>query len=539
MTDVRYALSHSTSLTGCLLSLLTVLGCGGETAEPPRARPNVLFAIADDASFPHMGAYGTDWVTTPAFDRVAAEGLLFERAYTPNAKCAPSRSCLLTGRNPWQLGAAANHYPHFPAEYASFVEVLGRDGYHTGYTGKGWAPGDPGEVDGVRRELTGRAYNEAQLMPPTADISANDYAENFRRFLEASDTLASEPFFFWYGAYEPHRAYTYGSGLAQTSRTPADVTDVPPMWPDGDTVRTDLLDYALEIDYFDSHLARMLAELERRGQLDNTLVIVTADNGMPFPRVKGQAYERSNHLPLAIQWPAGIESAGRRIGDFVNFVDIAPTILDVAGVDWDSSGMAPTVGKSMVGLFTNTATQPFRDHILIGKERHDVGRPRDEGFPIRGIVREDYLYVRNYEPTRWPVGNPETGYLNTDGAPTKTTLLNRRRDGRDSAGHWALNFGKRPAEELYDIAADPYCVTNLAGREDMAVQLASLREEMEAELLAEGDPRARGEGAVFEAYPYAGADADFYERYMGGEEMEASWVEEGDFEKEPLAEGGQ
>ena len=513
------------------LLLALLWSCGPD--EPELAnRPNILFCIADDASFLHMGAYGTDWVTTPAFDRVAREGLLFQRAYTPNAKCAPSRACILTGRNSWQLEEAANHSPTFPAKFTSFVEVLGENGYRTGFTGKGWAPGDPGTVAGKRRQLTGTPYQEQHATPPTAAMSDIDYAANFTAFLDAAPATA--PFFFWYGGYEPHRAYTYGSGLDGTGRSLDDLDSVPPMWPDTDTVRTDLLDYAREIDHFDDHLGRMLAELERRGELDNTIVVVTADNGMPFPRIKGQAYEMSNHLPLAVRWPAGIVDAGRTIKDFVNFVDLAPTFLDIAGVAWDGSEMSPTVGQTLRPILENTQDGAFRDHVLIGKERHDVGRPGDVGYPIRGIVRGDYLYLRNYATDRWPVGNPETGYLNTDGSPTKTTLLNGRRNGTDTSGLWQLNFGKRPAVEVYNIAADPYCVNNLADDPELATLIAGIEEEMITELRAQGDPRVMGNGKVFDRYPYSGAVAGFYERYMGGEAVEASWVEESDFEPAPL-----
>ncbi len=516
----------------CALAIGCVaVACSRDAAD---ARPNILFCIADDLSYPHMGAYGTTWVTTPAFDRIAAEGLLFDRAYTPNAKCAPSRSCILTGRNPWQLEQAANHSPLFPTKFTSFVEVLGQEGYRTGFTGKGWAPGDPGRVGGVERELTGRAYQAAQRTPLTSGVSGNDYAANFTLFLDDAAAGTDAPFFFWYGGYEPHRAYEYGSGLAKGARTLADITDVPPMWPDIDTVRTDLLDYALEVDYFDTHLGRMIAELERRGELDNTIIVVTADNGMPFPRIKGQAYEFSNHLPLAIRWPAGIPEGGRRIEDFVSFVDLAPTLLAAAGVTWDSSGMAPTVGKPLQDLFADALTVPFRDHVLIGKERHDVGRPRDEGYPIRGIVSGDYLYVKNYETSRWPVGNPETGYLNTDGAPTKSVILNMRRSGKDPEGLWFFNFGKRPAEELFDIAKDPYCMTNLAATEGAAARVASMRQQMETELAAEGDPRMSGNGAVFDAYPYSGKVAGMYERYLAGEKLNTGWVEDADFETAPV-----
>ena len=517
------------------LLLFSLCACGEATesaTDGPR-RPNILFAIADDASFPHMGAYGTDWVSTPAFDRIAREGLLFNRAYTPNAKCAPSRSCILTGRNSWQLEEAANHSPFFPARFTTVVEALGEHGYRTGYTGKGWAPGDPGERNGRRRELTGPAYNDRQREPPTDKMSAIDYAANFADFL-AEGQGSDDPFFFWYGGYEPHRAYTFGSGLAQTGRTLND-PPVPEMWPDTDTVRTDLLDYALEIDYFDRHLGEMLRLLEERGELDNTLIVVTADNGMPFPRIKGQAYEMSNHLPFAVRWADGIERPGRKVEDFISFIDVAPTFLEVAGVDWADSGMQPAAGKSLQPLFTaEDLGQPFRDHVLIGKERHDVGRPDDRGYPIRGIMTKDYLYLHNFAPERWPVGNPETGYLNTDGSPTKTQILSMRRNGTDDGNYWQLNFGKRPAEELYNVREDPYCLNNLAGAADHTSRVAALRERMEGELRNQGDPRMAGNGMVFDNYPYSGAIQDYYNRYMAGEKVPAGWVEDSDYETAPL-----
>src|SRR5262245_61597490 len=169
---------------------------------------------------------------------------------------------------------------------------------------------------------------------------------------------------------------------------------------------------------------------------------------MPFPRCKGNAYEASNHVPLAMMWPRGIQSPGRKIDDYVSFVDLAPTFVEAAGVDWSKTGMQPPTGRSLSNILSATvakSTNPPRDHVLIGQERHDIGRPHDWGYPIRGIVKNDMLYLHNYEPSRWPACNPETGYLNCDGGPTKTVVL----DGRtQSEGRrlWQLCFGKRPEE---------------------------------------------------------------------------------------------
>jgi N-sulfoglucosamine sulfohydrolase len=502
-------------------------------------RPNILFCIADDASYPHMGAYGCEWVVTPGFDRVAEDGLLFTRAYTPNAKCSPSRSCILTGRNTWQLEEACNHIPFYPSKFLSYAEVLNENGYFVGKTGKGWAPGVAIDAEGNRRQMTGHPFDSKQAPAPARGISGNDYTANFEDFLDARPE--DEPFCFWYGGFEPHRGYEYGSGVAKGGKDIDQIAEVFPFWPDNEVVRNDILDYAFEIEHFDQHLVRMLDMLKERGELNNTIVVVTADNGMPFPRIKGQEYELSNHLPLAIMWPEGITAPGRTINDFVNFIDFAPTFLELADVDWDESGMQPTPGISLTDIFASDQegiVNPSRDHVLIGKERHDIGRPNDWGYPIRGIVNGDYLYIRNFEPTRWPAGNPETGYLNTDGSPTKTEILTDRREAGQSV-HWDLSFGKRPEEEMFNIVVDPCCIDDLLASNDLSEEMTDLRDTLRDQLLeeltAQEDPRALGRGEIFEAFPYADVgQQNFYEKYMRGEPLKAGWVSPSDFESEPL-----
>ncbi|MBD3266949.1 sulfatase-like hydrolase/transferase [bacterium] len=515
------------------------LGCGTvekrQAARQSAKRPNILFCIADDASFPHFGAYGCDWVKTPAFDRVARNGILFTNAYTPNAKCSPSRSCILTGRNSWQLEQAANHVPFFPAKFKTYCEVLTENGYHVGYTAKGWAPGEPGEKNGKKRELTGKDYSQILTDPPAKHITRVDYAANFEAFLQ--DRNEGEPFCFWYGGREPHRRYEYGAGIKKGGKKPNQVDHVPAFWPDNKTVRTDMLDYAFEIEYFDQHLQKMLNLLEEQGELNNTLVVVTADNGMPFPRIKGQEYELSNHLPLAIMWADGIRHPGRRVTDFVNFIDFAPTFMEIAGLDGESRGMQPIEGRSLTDIFYSPKSgvvNPERDHVLIGKERHDVGRPDDAGYPIRGIVKGDYLYLKNFEPSRWPAGNPETGYLNTDGSPTKTQILEMRTVPQTQQ-YWEWSFDKRMGEELYNITTDPDCMNNLAYQDKYEALKKRLHQQMVAELKEQGDPRLLGEGHIFDEYIYADKNTrDFYNRYMSGEKIKAGWVNPTDFETWPL-----
>ena len=500
----------------------------------PATPPNILFAIADDWGA-HAGAYGTPWVRTPHFDRVAREGILFRHAYTPNAKCAPSRAAILTGRNSWQLKEAANHIPYFPPEFKGWGEALAENGWFVGHTTKGWGPGVARDAAGKPRQMTGAAFNARKAAPPTSGIGNADYAANFEDFLAAAP--AGQPWAFWYGAIEPHRGYEFGSGVRKGGRRLEDVDRVPAFWPDNETVRNDILDYAYEVEHFDRHLGRMLESLAARGLLENTLVVVTSDHGMPFPRGKGTAYAFSNHVPLAIRWPVGIAGRGRVVDDHVSFVDLAPTFLEVAGLPRERAGMAEFAGLSLTPIFRSDRSGqvvPGRDFALVGMERHDIGRPNDVGYPIRGLVKAGLLYLENFEPARWPAGNPETGYLNVDASPTKTFILEaRRRAGSDP--FWDLCFGKRPPVELYDLRADPDCVRNVAADPARTASRAALRAELHDRLKAQGDPRMFGQGEVFDRYVHANpAHVGFYERYLRGEKLQAGWVSPSDFEPRPL-----
>ncbi len=505
----------------------TVLAILGLAMAAPEQRPNILIAVADDWSHGHAGAYGCNWVKTPAFDRIARNGILFTRAYTPNAKCSPSRAAMLTGRYPWQLGAAANHDAIFPPEFRTYPEALAAHGYFVGMTTKGWSPGIALDAAKNPRNLAGNRFDGHSTKPPTSGILPIDYAANFADFLKAVPT--GQPWCFWYGSGEPHRNYEAGSGAAKGGKKIQDIDLVPGCWPDNEIVRNDLLDYALEVEHFDHHLGRMLDQLAAKGLLENTLVIVTSDNAMPFPRVKGQTYETSNHIPLAASWPVGIKHPGRTEDAYVSLIDLAPTFLSIAGLMPEETGMAPFAGRSLADIFHAHPAAPPRDQIILGRERNDVGRPHDQGYPTRGIIRDQRLYLHNFEPDRWPGGNPETGYLDCDGSPTKSEVLRSRSNGDNRI--WDLNFGKRPTQELYQIDTDPDCLNNLATQPESEKLLHDLKRRLFATLTAQGDPRMGGMGDVFDSYPYSReALRNFHERFMLGERPPAGWVRESDFE---------
>jgi arylsulfatase A-like enzyme len=465
-------------------------------------RPNILFAIADDWGHGHAGAYGAGpWIKTPAFDRIAREGVLFTNCFTSNPKCSPCRATILTGRNTWQLKEAINHNSIFPNEFGLYPALLEKAGYHVGLTGKGWGPGDF-KSTGFSHNPAGKEYRKFTLKPPTDSIAALDYARNFEDFLEQRP--AGAPFCFWFGGQEPHRPYEAGSGLRAGKRL-ADVT-LPKYFPDHRIVRSDMLDYALEVEHFDSHVGRALAKLEQMGELDNTFVVMTSDHGMPFPRVKGQIYEHGFHIPLAVRW-GGNGRAGRKVDDFINTRDFAPTFMQVAGVEQAGT----MTGKSFLDVMRSDkpgTVDASRNVMLVAKERHDIGRPNDWGYPVRAIRTPEFLYVRNYEIDRWPAGNPETGYTNVDDSPTKRLITSSFDE------YYQMSFGKRPAEALYKVGEDPDCVKNVAADLEYAKVKRQLRERMEETLRGEGDLRMLGRTDFFDTIQYVGPKKHSYANWL-------------------------
>jgi len=468
-------------------------------------RPNILFIIFDDWGWQHAGAYGSTWVKTPNFDRVAREGVLFQNAFTSNPKCSPCRATILTGRNTWQLREAVSHNGMFPEGFDVYPDLLEKAGYTVGLTGKGWGPGDFKSLAKRTRNPAGPNFDTFTNQVPATGIGRNDYARNFEAFLTARPK--DKPFCFWMGFHEPHRGYELNSGV-RLGKKLADVT-VPSYLPDTAVVRGDLADYAVEVEWADSHIGRALTALAAQGELENTLIVVTSDHGMPFPYVKGQIHEDGFRLPLAMRWGKGIKP-GRVVADFINVRDFAPTYLELAGV----APHPQITGTSLVKLLRSPDSGWIenRAEMLVGKERHDIGRPNDLGYPVRALQTKDFLYVHNFHPERWPVGNPETDFGNCDPSPTKEFI-------KLLGGHfYELNFGKRQPDELYDLRNDPAGVKNLANDLAYAGTLEAMRTRMMALLKAEQDPRALGQAAIFDTYQYTGPRNKGYETWLKAQE---------------------
>ena len=520
---------HTKYLTVFLLVFL-ISACSEQKKETKR--PNILFAISDDQSWIHTSFAGSKFIHTPAFDKVASEGVYFSNCMAGSPGCAPSRSSIVTGRYHWQNEQSGQHASSWMKKYVPFVDLLDANGYATGLTGKGVAPFQyaRNENDSLWRKTNAAGISHSNIRyddnSPDDERTAGgigpvNYFENFKYFME--NIRGDKPFFFWYGANEPHRSYEQDSWKRNGKNT-TDV-NVPGFFPDDEIVRGDILDYAVEIEWFDLHLQRMLNYLEEIGELENTIVMVTADNGMPFPRAKANGYEYGIHVPFAVRYPKEFPQS-RIVEDPVSFADIAPTILEITNTN--STGMLPISGKSFLNILKSKnqgTVDPSKKYVFSGRERHSSSRYLNWGYPQRMIRSKDYLYIWNIKPERWPAGAPQRikpgttdellpmygidengvhhsdwAFTDIDAAPTKSFIIEHHEDP-DIKPYFDWALAKRPEVEFFDIKNDPYCLTNLAGNQDFADIEKEMKEALMNELKKSKDPRLVGpDKEIFDSY---------------------------------------
>ncbi len=454
---------------------------GGSKVQPTDQRPNILFCLGDDYGWPHAGAYGDEVVRTPTFDRVAREGVLFHHAFCAAPSCTPSRAAMLTGQAPHRLAEGGNLHGFLPARFKVYPDLLEESGYRVGFTRKGWGPGNV-EAGGRKRNPAGPSF------------------DSFAAFLKTTDP--AKPFCFWFGSNDPHRPYERGAGLKFGLKLEA--VRVPRIWPDTPEVRGDILDYYFEVERFDREVGELLELLEAEHRLENTLVVITGDNGWPFPRAKANLYDAGTRQPLAVRWPARV-NGGRTLDDFINLVDLAPTFLEAAGLE----PLPEMTGRSFLGLLTGRNKPGERTRTFVERERHANVRKGDLSYPARAIRTREYLYIRNFRPDRWPAGDPEMHfsvgpYGDCDGSPTKDLILELAGEEK-YASYYGLCFAKRPAEELYDLVRDPEQMTNVAAKPDYAGAKEKQREELDEWMRKTGDPRATSDDNRWDKYPYYGA----------------------------------
>ncbi len=515
-----------------------------DTADAKK-KPNILFLFADDWGR-YAGAYAkvdgrpspNQVVRTPNIDRMAREGVLFRNAFVNAPSCTPSRSALLSGRHFFSTGRGAIlQGAVWDEQIPSWPLLLRRAGYFLGKSFKVWSPGTPVDAPfgGQKHAFQGAgglfnnfSENASQMMRGGMRADAakakllGEVRDNFQSFLKARPK--DQPFCFWFGPTLVHRKWEKGSGKGIWNINSDDLKGkLPKFLPDVPEVRQDFADYLGEIQAWDAGVGVLLQMLTEAGELENTIIVISGDHGAPgFPGGKCNLYDFGVGVSLIVRGP-GIP-AGRVVDDFVSLMDLAPTFLELGGVE-KAAGMQ---GRSFVNVLQSTKSglvDPGRTWVVTGRERH-VAAARDKNlpYPQRALRTEKFLYIRNFEPDRWPMGDPKTvtataapsandlehnthvAFADMDASPTRAWLVGKRNDPQWK-WHYDYAFGKRPAEELYDVANDPDQIKNLAADPAYAEAKKELSTRLLRILTEAGDPRVIDGGQTFERPPFTEVEA--------------------------------
>ena len=507
------------------------------------SRPNILFAFADDwgryasAYAAHEGEHSLNTlIDTPHFDRVAAEGVLFTNTLVPAPSCTPCRSSVLSGRYFWQTGLGAILAGAvWDRAIPSYPFMLQDSGYHIGFSYKVWSPGtpqdDPYGGKGSRYQNCGVDFRQFSIratewaeesggIEPAKKRLYDEVRGNFQDFLD--DRVPGQPFCYWWGPTNTHREWQKGSGKELWGIDPDSLRGrLPHFLPDVHEVREDVADYLGECMAVDAGLGLLIGMLEEMGELDNTLIVVSGDHGIPgFPRGKCNLYDIGCEVALAARLPGTIPP-GRVAEDMVNIMDLAPTFLEVAGVEPPKEIPARSL-KDILGSDRAGQVSADRTFVITGRERHVAhARDRNLPYPHRAIRTHDFLYIRNFAPDRWPAGDPHgmddlsveappyeelehdtyLAYADIDASPTKAWMIHNRAD-EEFREVFQIGFGKRPAEELYDVRNDPHHMKNLARDPDYTSRKQALSEKLEAVLREQNDPRMSEGSCRYDNAPF-------------------------------------
>lgn len=376
---------------------------------------NVVFLFSDDQSMPDLGVYGNESIHTPNLDRMAEEAMVFRRAYVPSSQCSPARAGILTGRSPHSVGGSRLH-SYVSNEFSSLIELLNNDGYYTGAYRKV-------HQDNIRSQL---------------DFYRDD--EDLERFFD--ERPDDQPFFLWFGSRDPHRPYNLED--YDYRQDPAEV-EVPDYLPDTEAVRKDLANYYAEITRFDRESGNILELLEEHDLTENTIVVMSSDNGMPFPRAKATLYEAGAKVPLIIKWP-GHTDEGTFSDELVSLIDLTPTWLEAAGINVPEE----MEGKSLIPVLKGNQTD-FREYIFTERNWHD------NWDPIRAVTGDRYKLIQNYRP--------EVSYipsLDIKDSPSYQEIERLKSENELSGNLSWYGENSRPRVEFYDLNKDPGEWNNLA-----------------------------------------------------------------------------
>jgi N-sulfoglucosamine sulfohydrolase len=533
-----------------LCSLILVCQSPAGTAQRGPARPNILFCFADD-----WGRYASIYATlekqpslnqvvkTPNIDRVAREGVLFRHAFVNAPSCTPSRSSLLSGRYFFNTGRGAIlQTAEWDSSIPSYPHLLRDAGYHIGETYKVWSPGAPVDAPfGAGKHAYERAGNlpnnfsenvtkmmgEGQTLEAARAKIYDQVRANFEAFL--ADRKAGQPWHYWFGATTTHRRWIKGSGKKLWGIDPDALKGkLPPFLPDVPEVREDVADYLGEVQAWDAYIGLLLKKLEETGELENTLILVSGDHGMPgVTNGKCNLYDFGTGVALVARLPKGMGGRGnggnggngRFVDDLISLVDLAPTFLEAAGVAIPA-GMNARSFLDVLRSEKSGQVDASRTWVISGRERHVAfANENNLPYPQRALRTREFLYIRNLAPERWPLGTPHrvtetsvpgqeelesetyAAFADMDASPTKAWLVLHRNDAQGKR-FYDIAFARRPAEELYDLIKDPHQLKNVAADPAYAKDRAKLQAQLMKILTDAGDPRVTGDGKTFERPPF-------------------------------------
>jgi arylsulfatase len=409
-------------------------------------RPNFILIIADDVSFDDLGCFGNPAIKTPNLDRLAHEGLAFDRAYLTTSSCSPTRCSIMTGRYPHNTGAPELHMP-LPAGQFKFPQALREAGYWTVLAGKNHMG------DAVRPAFD-------KVTPPAGPGGEREWFDHLR------ERPQDKPFFMWFASTDAHRDW---QTTRQDPQYQAANVVVPPYLVDGPLTREDLAQHYHEVSRLDRFVGRVRAELERQGVTENTYIIFTNDNGRPFPRCKTRLYECGARSPLIVWRPGAVRPA--RTASLVSVIDIAPTVLELAGVKIDPRVQGVSFAPVLADPKATTRDYAFAEHNWHVMQAHE-----------RSVRHGDWLYIRNAFPERQNLcveSGPQY--------PAGKELWDAHDHGQLNADQQDVFLKPRPAEELYHVKDDPHQLRNLAADPAYAQTLSKLRSVLDRWIDETGD----------------------------------------------------
>ncbi|MFW5751823.1 MAG: sulfatase, partial [bacterium] len=402
-------------------------------------KPNIIIFIADDVSWNDLGCYGNDQIETPVTDKLASNGIRFNNVYLTASSCSPSRNSILTGRYPHNTGAAELHTEP-PLDMVSLPEMLKSIGYFTAHSGK---------------------WHMGKYIEKGFDVISRDYEEighsgsdSWVRVLK--ERPKDQPFFLWYASLDAHRPW----GDNQYSGTHNPDSVIPPVYlHNGKETQQDLARYYDEIFRFDKRIGEVIEELESQRVLENTLIIIMADNGRPFPHSKSRVNDRGMKTPFIIHWPEKIGEKSRVSNSLISAIDIAPTIMEIAGAEAPISFQ----GQSFLAVIEDPS-ENFRNYVFAEHNWHDFEAHE------RMVRNKDFMYILNSRPNK-----PQLGPLDALNSPSFRELKILHDQGKLSAAQSDVFVSPRPYEELYDCKNDSLQLLNVASVPEYTEHLEKLR----------------------------------------------------------------